>query len=92
LTQQLRTPEQVAEDLGEISPSTIRTLIRDGHIEYTPLARGKFALTDAQVDDMLAHLARKAKAKADKARTQRAADSPFPSSSRSKASRRNTAH
>lgn len=90
MNQRLRTPEQVATDLGEgiMSPSTIRTLIRNGHIEYTPLARGKFALTDAQVDAMLEHLARKAKAKQDKARAPRATESPFPSSSRSKASRR----
>lgn len=89
MSQQLRTPEEVAADLGAISPSTIRTLIRDGHIEYTPLARGKFALTDAQVDGMLAHLARKAKARNEKARAARTVESPFPSSSRSKASRRN---
>ncbi|MBT8159129.1 MULTISPECIES: hypothetical protein [Arthrobacter] len=84
----LRTPEQVAKDLGGISPSTIRTLIREGHIEYTPLARKKFALTDAQVDGMLAYLARKEKAKTEKARAPRAVESPFPSTSRSKASRR----
>ncbi|MDQ0212645.1 excisionase family DNA binding protein [Arthrobacter bambusae] len=52
----LRTPEEVAEDLGAISPSTIRTLIRSGKIEYTRLARGKFGLTDAQVEDMLKFL------------------------------------
>lgn len=84
----LRTPEQVAKDLGGISPSTIRTLIRDGHIEYTPLARKKFVLTDAQVEDMLAYLARKEKAKNEKGRAARTVESPFPSSSRSKATHR----
>lgn len=52
----LRTPEQVAEDLGHISPHTIRRLVRDKLIGCTKLARGKLAFTDEQVDAMLKYL------------------------------------
>jgi predicted site-specific integrase-resolvase len=54
----LRTPEEVAEDLGaNVSPHMVRRLIRDGKVEYTKLSRGKFAMTQAQVDGMLRFLA-----------------------------------
>lgn len=54
----LRTPEEVAEDLGaNVSPHMVRRLIRDGKVEYTKLSRGKFAMTQAQVDGMLRYLA-----------------------------------
>jgi len=54
----LRTPEEIAEDLGaNVSPHMVRRLIRDGKVAYTPLSRGKFAMTEAQVDAMLAFLA-----------------------------------
>lgn len=54
----LRTPEQVAADLGEgiISPHMIRRLIRDRKIGYTELSRQKFAMSQAQVDAMLDYL------------------------------------
>lgn len=54
----LRTPEEVAEDLGaNVSPHMVRRLIRDGKVEYTKLSRGKFAMTQAQVEGMLRFLA-----------------------------------
>lgn len=73
----LRTPEQVAADLGpDVSPHTVRRLIREGKVAYTPLARGKFYMTDEQVDAMLQFLA--VAPKAPKARPARGA-SPFKS-------------
>lgn len=56
-----RSPEQVSEDLGHISPHTIRRLVREGKIACTKLARGKFVFTDGQVDAMIAHLEAPAK-------------------------------
>lgn len=56
----LRTPEQVAKDLGDgiISPHMIRRLIREQKIAYTELSRSKFAMSESQVQGMLDYLTR----------------------------------
>lgn len=57
----LLTPEQVAADLGNFSPFTIRRKCRQGLVEYTQGPRGKFLFTPDQVDALVASLAVKPK-------------------------------
>lgn len=59
----LRTPEQVADDLGRdeagrhiASPFMIRRLVRDKKVACTKLARGRIVFTPQQVEAMLAQL------------------------------------
>jgi hypothetical protein len=56
----LRTPEQVAEDLGRddqgnylASPFTIRRMVRERRVAYTKLARNRIAFTPGQVTAMV---------------------------------------
>jgi predicted site-specific integrase-resolvase len=82
--ERLRTPEEVAVDLGgHISPHTIRGHVRSGHLACIKAARGKYLFTDEQVQALLGYLERPAKAS-----TERATDSPFGSTGRSKSTRR----
>lgn len=63
----LRTPEEVSDDLdGKIKVATIRRHCRDGNVDYVAGDRGKFLLTDSQVDSLVAYLTRPAKAVASK--------------------------
>lgn len=83
-TMRLRTPEQVAAELGVIKAARIRRLIKAGEVPAVILdGRGTVALTDEQVDKIIAKLT-----KAEAAPPGRPADSPFGSSPRSRASRR----
>ncbi len=82
MEQRLRTPEEVAEGLTNISPYTIRNLCRQGKINFIPLARGKVVMTDEQVDGMLAYMERPA---GDRPRR---TDSVFGSTGKSKTTRR----
>lgn len=58
MIEKLYTPEQAAEKVGEdvIKASTIRRLLRTGKAECTVLARGKYALTEAQINTLIASL------------------------------------
>lgn len=64
VTVALRTPEQVADDLGLdpegrhiVSPITLRRMVREGTASCTRLSRGRVAFTESQVADLLASLA-----------------------------------
>ena len=84
--ERLRSPEQVAADLGgPLKASTIRRLIKAGKAEACILdGRGTIALTDEQVAKMIAHLT-KAPAPAG---PRPGADTPFNLTPRSRAGRR----
>jgi hypothetical protein len=53
----LRTPEEVSELLVHVSPFTIRRLVAKRAIAYTPGARGKVLLSEANIQGLLEYLA-----------------------------------
>lgn len=56
MVERLFTPEEAADMVGVVKASTIRRLIRNGKAECTVLARGKYALTEAQINTLITSL------------------------------------
>lgn len=52
----LVTAEEAAQELGHISPATIRRLAKQGHVAYVRGARGKVLLTREQVQGVVSYL------------------------------------